>query len=658
MAEVVAFGNCQAEGIARCAAATLGVKARFLHPSKVHYEPSLLTNALRRARVVFATREINYPQALDCAAAVGRSDLLVIPTPSIYYSGFHPDVVFPSSPEGARPELPMVNANSAILLAGWRDGLGVGDAISLFRDEVYEALGYYDFFAMANETLVQQCALDGIDVQPRIERWLEQGPFVYVPNHPTIEVLHDLAMMQLHRHQLYDGTLPARALVEDRLARSMIWPVYPDIADRLGLPGDYIFRPKKKPGMPVADTMPMDLETFVERTYRCYRRNAPDLSLFLRLTDPRLEGLGRFVKSRPDRQSANPYKQLSPSHWWSNAVAGTSPKDLDPVVRTKFRISKRDKVATAGSCFAQHLAKRLSASGFNYFVTEQAPPDCNDPAAEGYGVFTARFGNIYTVRQFVQLADRAYGAYQPETDVWEVAGGFVDPFRPKIGTAPFPSMEALRTSREAHFSAVREMFESADVFVFTLGLTEAWLAESDGAVVPLAPGVVGADSCASRYVAKNFTVSETIADLHLLVGLLHERNRRARLLLTVSPVPLIATYEDRHVLEATTYSKSVLRVAAGEVADSFAHVAYFPSFEIVTGSFNRGRYFAADLREVTEAGVDHVMKVFLRHYAGMGEPVGSMANSAETERFLTETAAGMGIICDEEEIEGSAFDDA
>ena len=33
-------------------------------------------------------------------------------------------------------------------------------------------------------------------------------------------------------------------------------------------------------------------------------------------------------------------------------------------------------------------------------------------------------------------------------------------------------------------------FRDLDVFVFTLGLTEAWVAKADGAVFPLAPGVV------------------------------------------------------------------------------------------------------------------------------------------------------------------------
>ena len=85
-------------------------------------------------------------------------------------------------------------------------------------------------------------------------------------------------------------------------------------------------------------------------------------------------------------------------------------------------------------------------------------------------------------------------------------------------------------------------------------------------------------------------------------------------MLTVSPVPLAATAEPGcHVLAATTYSKAVLRVAAETVWKRFDNVHYFPSYEIVTGAFNRGGYFAPDLRNVLEEGVEHVMRLFMVH---------------------------------------------
>ena len=124
------------------------------------------------------------------------------------------------------------------------------------------------------------------------------------------------------------------------------------------------------------------------------------------------------------------------------------------------------------------------------------------------------------------------------------------------------------------------------------------------------------------------------------------------MILTVSPVPLIATMENRSVLVSTTYSKSVLRVAAEVVAKRYDFVAYFPSYEIITGGFNRGSYFAEDLRSVTEAGVAHVMRLFMRHYAdeAQSSPVrgpGELDRQAvEAHTSFMEKAAT--VICDEE----------
>jgi GSCFA family len=51
-----------------------------------------------------------------------------------------------------------------------------------------------------------------------------------------------------------------------------------------------------------------------------------------------------------------------------------------------------------------------------------------------------------------------------------------------------------------------------------------------------------------------------------------------QILLTVSPVTLIATYEPRHVWASTTFNKSALRMAANVVERAFEDVIDFPSY--------------------------------------------------------------------------------
>jgi hypothetical protein len=346
-----------------------------------------------------------------------------------------------------------------------------------------------------------------------------------------------------------------------------------------------------------------------------------------------------------------PYADLSPAHVWRRGVSTVGRHLLDPVVAARFTIGRQDKVATAGSCFAQHIARKLQAAGFNYFIAERLRGATPEQArARGYGVFSARFGNLYTVRQLLQLFERAHGSFAPAEDHWlRPDGRYADPYRPNVEDGGFATLDALQADRASHLAAVREMFREADVFVFTLGLTEGWRSRQDGAVFPLAPGVTAGEYDPGRHEFVNFDVAETVADLRAFLALLRGVNPRVRVLLTVSPVPLIATYEDRHVLTATTYSKAVLRVAAESIVREFDWVDYFPSFEIITGSFNAGMYYQPDAREVTEAGVAHVMRCFARHYLSGSEPAGT--GSGVPLRGAVEEADAGEIVCVEEAID-------
>lgn len=355
--------------------------------------------------------------------------------------------------------------------------------------------------------------------------------------------------------------------------------------------------------------------------------------------------------------SVNPYHGLQDHQFWRRAISRTESHAVDPVTNVKFKISQTDRVATAGSCFAQHISRRLSGIGFNYFVPEDgATLSQEERRDQGYGVFSARYGNIYTVRQLLQLFQEAYGDRGKQEPVWQRADGrFVDPFRPVISSAGFGSAEDVAQARRQHLGSVRRVFNQSNIFVFTLGLTESWIARDSGDVLPLAPGVSGGSFDEARYEFVNMRASDVIADLTHFLDLLKFQNPDVRVILTVSPVPLIATYADRHVLVSNTYSKSALRVAAEDVAALHDWVDYFPSFEIITGNFNGGRYFEDDLREVNAAGVSHAMRCFLGHYVEGGAASQSAVapiaiDPAQAEAIRQRMAA---VICDEEVIEAA-----
>jgi len=352
----------------------------------------------------------------------------------------------------------------------------------------------------------------------------------------------------------------------------------------------------------------------------------------------------------------NPYTDAPGYRRWRQAVAQTPPGEIDPVTRLPFTIGREDKIVSAGSCFAQHIARHLLQNGFSYFVAETAHPLVPAETAEalGYGLYSARYGNIYTARQLLQLLRRAYGTFRPNDDVWEENGRYFDPYRPAIQPGGFATPREFELDRQQHLAAVRRAFEEMDVFIFTLGLTECWVSVADGAAYPMCPGTVAGRFDPARHALVNFTVADVAADMRMFIEEIRAVNPAVRIVLTVSPVPLAATAEDRHVLVSTTYSKSVLRVAAEELS-KLPEVAYFPAYEIVTGSFSRGQYFGQDLRAVTEDGVNHVMRLFFRHLApGGGDGAVAAAPASDGDDYLDRMSDVVATICEEERLDTSS----
>ncbi|NHZ34519.1 GSCFA domain-containing protein [Massilia rubra] len=351
----------------------------------------------------------------------------------------------------------------------------------------------------------------------------------------------------------------------------------------------------------------------------------------------------------------HPYQDIPATSHWRKAFDGMAPNQIELVGDFKFKLSRHDKVATAGSCFAQHIARHLGRDGFNFFVTEPGhaigSPDIKK--AHHYGIFSARYGNVYTARQLLQLFDRAYGSFSPTEDCWLNASGRpIDPYRPSIEPGGFSSKEELLRDRVQHLRAVRTMFEHLDVFIFTLGLTEHWRSAIDGSVFPVCPGVAGGEFSPDKHVFHNSSVNEVIAELREFQDKLGQVNPGAKIIFTVSPVPLMATMEPRHVLVSTVASKSILRVAADQLEREFSHIAYFPSYEIVTSPFSKGSYFGPDLRSVTEAGVEHVMRTFLAHATEGGTgghaPPAAPGSGREQATFDAQAHAIVNVMCDED----------
>jgi tetratricopeptide (TPR) repeat protein len=342
----------------------------------------------------------------------------------------------------------------------------------------------------------------------------------------------------------------------------------------------------------------------------------------------------------------HPYRQQPDHAFWNRSVAQQAWEDINLLVAPKFSIGAEEPIAAAGSCFARHISRQLRQSGYRFLETEPAHPILTpeEAATYGYGSFSARYGNIYTARQLLELLEQALGHRAIIEDFHETRGRFFDLLRPTIQPEGFSTWQEARHDRIHHLRCVARMLAEASVFVFTLGLTEAWVNGKHGHTYPVCPGTAAGTYDPACHRFHNFGFNEVLADMRAARQLMRNINPGLKIILTVSPVPLMATMEQQHVLVASSASKAILRSVCAELECDDPLLQYFPSFEIVSAAASQGRYFEPDHRTIRPEGVAHVMRSFQSAYFSTPP---TQAAATETDTYAALANQLQSAECDE-----------
>ncbi len=328
--------------------------------------------------------------------------------------------------------------------------------------------------------------------------------------------------------------------------------------------------------------------------------------------------------------TANPYSSLPESAFWKTAVASKPASEISGLWDPKFQIMPPHKVATFGSCFAQHIGRALRERGYYWYIAERAPEGMTEENLKlfNYDLFSARTGNIYTTSLLRQWVEWALGEKPVPDEYWVKDGRIYDPFRPAIEPNGFESVEEMRESRQCAITAFHQAITETKFFVFTLGLTESWFNKSQGYEYPMCPGTAVGTFNPAEHEFRNQQFEFVRSNLLEALTRIRSVNQTVRIILTVSPVPLTATKSGRHVLMATMESKSILRAVAGQLRSGHGWVDYFPSYEIISSPVFGGQFFEANMRSVAKAGVDFVMDSF---FADLNRKFGADAAPAKAK---------------------------
>jgi len=256
-------------------------------------------------------------------------------------------------------------------------------------------------------------------------------------------------------------------------------------------------------------------------------------------------------------------------------------------------LSRATPITSIGSCFAREIKNALVRKGFNYLQTEPGDAGSN-PAA---------WNRVYNTFCLRQEFERALAEFRPQERFWEFDGRVLDPYRKRIA---WTSKEQAEEELAQHKDSARRAFTQAEVVIITVGLREIWYSKVDGSVFCQVPPAQVFD--ATRHAFRCSTVAENLANLEAIHALLKRANPGCRIVVTVSPVPLRATFLDQNVLVSNAISKATLVVATHEFVARHDDVHYFPGYELVTAGIRRA--LERDNRHVRRRAVARIMRVF------------------------------------------------
>jgi hypothetical protein len=223
-----------------------------------------------------------------------------------------------------------------------------------------------------------------------------------------------------------------------------------------------------------------------------------------------------------------------------------------------------------GSCFAEEIASKFER--YKFHVDSNPFGVLYNPLSIAEAIELLAAGKTYKKRDLF-FADGEWFSYAHH-------GSF------SAATAH----DALAKINESALRGAAAL-KKADVVIITLGT--AWIWEMNGAVVA---------NChkqpASLFTRRRLSVGEIIEHFEaLLLGPLAGK----RVIFTVSPI--------RHLGDGfveNSLSKSILRVAVGELVEKYYNALYFPAYEIVIDDLRDYRFYNPDLIHPSSEAVDYV----------------------------------------------------
>ena len=245
-----------------------------------------------------------------------------------------------------------------------------------------------------------------------------------------------------------------------------------------------------------------------------------------------------------------------------------------------IQIEHQSGVLCMGSCFAEHIGKRLDDFKFQNFLNP--------------------FGIIYnpiSLMESLEVLLDENKSYE-EKDLFENLGGWHS-FQHHGSFSGTPKEEVLQRINNTLTNA-RAFLKKTEFLILTLGTANVFVEKASDKIVANCHKVPQ-----QNFYRKKLSVDEMVEKMSAVFDQLIAQFPNLKIIATVSPVRHI-----RDGLIENQISKSKLILTIHQLAEQYDFLKYFPAYELLLDDLRDYRFYKKDLIHPSEMAVDYIWKFF------------------------------------------------
>lgn len=255
-------------------------------------------------------------------------------------------------------------------------------------------------------------------------------------------------------------------------------------------------------------------------------------------------------------------------------------------LRTEFipnsalhKIDHTSATLLVGSCFTEHIGKKMRNSGFKTLINPHGI--IFNPDSIHQSLMDVIENKSYTDSDLFAM-DENWNSYN---------------FHSKFSS---PDKAILLNAINNSVKEANEFLRTANRIIITFGSAYAYKLKSDNKIV------ANCHKVPSYQFEKILLSVDEIRDSYLkLLPKLKEANPNLQIIFTISPV--------RHLKDGfieNQKSKSILNVAIHQIIEQLNYVSYFPAYEIMMDDLRDYRFCSEDMIHPNETAVNYIWEKF------------------------------------------------